>query len=391
MFVFKHILLRHVQPRVERIAQRERAVVRRVQHHRLPAAGGNLRIHQQAHIGMPHIADAVRLREKLHRQRTPVQRARDNRRRVAGIIPHGNLGRRGAGRFLAVEQVEHARERRASFSHRRAEAHAVEAHARALGARECRRTLFFNGRGINRLGQRTHRGSIGRARASEGLGERGKRVFARVAHAGASQNVVELAEQHLAPRRLKHARGIGAAGQRVGGGRKRLCLAKRVLADAVARLHAALRRVAAGEHAVQLGIHHGQAVAHAFQRAEERVVRRMNQSREHRPRAHLFNIGKILPGRPAAVVAHAVHLHRVHHAGLPAEGGHKQREIRVHVAQIPCRLLKRQHLRAGGGAPDLRAGSLVPAAVVIILHARLTENLRHVRAVTEGIRLKIEV
>ena len=391
MFVLEYVPLRRVQPRVARIAQRERIVVRRVQHHRLPAAGGNLRVHQQTHIGMPHIADAVRPREPLHRQRAPVQRARDDRLRVAGIVPHRKLGRRGAGRFLAVEQVEHARERRASFGHRRAEAHAVEAHARALGARECRRALFLNGRGVNRFGQRTHRGGIGRARARERFGERRHRVFARVAHAGAGQNIVELAEQHLAPRRLKHARGIGAADQRVGGGRKRFGLAQCVLADAVGRLHAALRRVAAGEHAVQLGIHHGQTVAHGLECAKERAVRRMNQPREHRPRAHFFNISKILPGRPAAVVAHAVHLHRVHHAGFPAKTGHKQREIRVHVAQIPRRLLECQHLRAGGRAPDMRAGSFVPAAVVIILHARLAENLRHVRAVAEGIRLEIEI
>jgi len=217
---------------------------------------------------------------------------------------------------------------------------------------------------------------------------------------------VELVEHRALPALLKHRRGVVHAAQAVGAQGDGLGVHQVVLRRTVGELNAALGRVAAFEHEVQLAFVNrklqaflGDLLLHV---AEERIGGGEHHPRPDRPAFHVLRGPKMPAGRSAAVVAHPVDPQDLLQPGVfldrEQQVGHVRGDLavvavgRVIVSQHPAAVLTLPPVQLRGAARGhrlkLRAGT---AVVIVAADATPGENPRQRPAVAESVGLPVDL
>ena len=153
------------------------------------------------------------------------------------------------------------------------------------------------------------------------------RVVARVAHAGAGQDVVELVEEEIAPGGFEVRLGVGDVRQVCADDGSRFGGVEQVFAAPVGPLLPRLRRVTAGEDPVALAGDVGDVgravFERRFRRPEEVVQCGEGEFGEDRPGVHLDHPPQVGAGGAAAVIADAVEHRHLLEAGRLRELHHR--------------------------------------------------------------------
>ena len=218
-------------------------------------------------------------------------------------------------------------------------------------------------------------------------------MFPGVLYAGTGQNVVKVGEKHLLPCLTKSVLIGMEARPFPGGGPQNLRVAQLSFQTAVALLDAALGRITAGRKVIDLVVDHRQFLPDAFRGVEELPHRPETKSREYGPPHHFLRKLDIPPGRPAAVVAHAIDGQPGFQPGTAAGD---QRRGNTHAGRdrrvVPERLPIGQQLAAGGRAVAVKDLVLPePAAVVEIPDSGEGVHLRQRGVMAEGVGGEVDL
>ena len=214
-----------------------------------------------------------------------------------------------------------------------------------------------------------------------------------ILYTGAGEDVMEMGEQHVLPglyHLLFRKSEAGKLSRQSGHG---LRVLQSRFQTAVAALDPALGGIAAGGEIVQLVIHHRQFVPHTLRFLEEFMEGAEPDLGVNRPLHHLQGTLHVPSGGAAAMVAHAVDHQacaqsHAASADLREACGHLRRDGSV----VPVGLLVGQDFLSG--RRFVAVENLLPAvppAMVVVFHFAEPVNLRHVGAVSEGVRGEVHI
>ena len=127
---------------------------------------------------------------------------------------------------------------------------------------------------------------------------------------------------------------------------------QRGFAAAVEELDAALRGETAGREAIHFACHQRQVFAHSLRAVEEFAERAKGHLGPHGPILHFQDALHVAPGRPAAVVAHAIHDQAGFEPGALLQPVEKAAaNVRRDAAIVPIGFAIGQHFLAGDALP----------------------------------------
>ena len=261
--------------------------------------------------------------------------------------------------------------------------------------------------GVDPCGQRLPRIALDCARNRSYFLKKSLRVLTGLPNARTRQNVVELIEQHIQPGLTQPRGGIGLVNDASRQRRQRLRLHQIVLPEAVPPFDGALRCVASREFEVQFVGQRRDAIlcgsrSFCLDRFEVADGRAKGHFRIDRPLLHGVIVVDLRTGGAAAVVADAVDIQPVVHAGLPDERNHGQGDVfaDIDVAVVPGGLPVDQHACAVRGLPVEKGRACVAdtrmlesaarTAAIVVLHAALHQDAGDRDGMAEGVRLPVE-